>query len=471
MLQDFLSSAKKMPKQRSYSYSGVLLPEDPTFEQLQAVVPDYTAMLLAVMAALADRYERRPDYPFVDTKLDLLTGQDFPEDDPVRGPDTIYGWIQGRGLEALAGHCIWMHRRGVGTELLPRLQRMMREVLVRLRQMRRRNQGRLSFFMSPEGDPFRLDEDGRKGFFELGAGAPYGFSDLFCAKGMLAAARILGDLEAAAEARAYCHQVDQAIWQGNFASDQQPLDPKNPVRPGPGKYPHGPYMIQIGTAALMAALEADRSSVELGLRLIRHELRHHVNLQHRLPELQEYDFWEAIDGAGRPYRDGDAILCDPGHALECVGLILKFTTIVKRHRLAAESQLQEIAMVEDQMLLLLRHCFALGFQPGPGGICKAFDLVSRTSVNSDMPWWSLPETMRAAALCWQISSDPEPLRILSACHNAFTRHFVRPEFHLMAVQTRSAEGQAIPVIPATADADPGYHTGLSIIDMLNVLEP
>ena len=459
-----------MPKDRTHSYSASLLPEEPSFAQLQAIVSDYTAMLLATMTTLADRYERYPDYPFIDTKLDLITGEDFSADDPVGGRDTIYGWIQGRALEALAGHCIWAHHHNLGTDLLPRLQQMMRKVLIRLRQMRQRNKGHLSFFMSPEGDPFRLDDDGQKKFFTLNADAPYGFSDLFCAKGMLAASRILGDLEAADEAHFYCQQIDAAIWQDRFVSDQQSLDPKDPIRPASDKHPHGPYMIQIGTAALIAALEADRTSVDQGLRLIRHELRHHVNLQNRVPKLQEYDFWEAIDDEGQPYRDGDAILCDPGHALEFVGLTLKFTSVVKRHRLATEQQLAEIATVEEIMSPLLRHIFALGFQPGPEGICKACDLVSRTSLNTDMPWWSLPETMRAAVYCWRVSNDPECLRILSACHNAFVRHFVRPDLHLMAVQTRSDTGEVIPVIPATADADPGYHTGLSIIDLLNVVD-
>jgi hypothetical protein len=160
------------------AYRGNLLPETPTFEQLRIIVSDYTAMLINVMATLADRYERQPDYPFIDTKLDLITGEDFPLDDPVRSRDTIYGWIQGRGLEALAGHCIWLHRHGLATELLPRLRRMMGETLTRLRQMRCRNSGHLSFFMSPEGDPFKLDEEGNIQFFTIEADDPFGTSDL-----------------------------------------------------------------------------------------------------------------------------------------------------------------------------------------------------------------------------------------------------------------------------------------------------
>jgi hypothetical protein len=44
--------------------------------------------------------------------------------------------------------------------------------------------------------------------------------------------------------------------------------------------------------------------------------------------------------------------------------------------------------------------------------------------------------------------------------------FINPEVHLMAWQTRNLAGKPIELIPATPDADPGYHTGLSIIDFI-----
>ena len=454
-------------------YCGVLLPEEPTIEQVRTIVPDYTTMLLEAMAALADRFERRADYPFLDTKLDLLTGRDFPPGDPIRGPDAIYGWIQGRGLEAVASHCLWLHRRGLGSALLPRLARTMEQVLHRLRAIRARNAGRLFFFMTPAGEPFILDDDGRPQAYSLASDAPWGYSDLFCAKGMYAAARVLGDVEAAAETRAYCQQADEAVWQGNFASDQQPLDPANAVRAVPGRHIHGPYMIQIGAAALLADLDADPGSVEQGLRLIRRQLGHHVNLGGRIAALEEGDFWEAVDEDGQPYREDGRILSDPGHALECVGLTLKFAAAVRRHNLATVEQSEELTGIEAKMPAVLQRNFANGFQAGPGGICKAFDLVSREALNTDMPWWSLPETMRAALYCWKVASDDTAqqscLNILSACHNAFVRHYVLLDRHLMAVQTRSREGRPVPVIPATADVDPGYHTGLSMIDVLDML--
>jgi hypothetical protein len=40
----------------------------------------------------------------------------------------------------------------------------------------------------------------------------------------------------------------------------------------------------------------------------------------------------------------------------------------------------------------------------------------------------------------------------------------------MAYQTRNAKGKVVKVIPATPDADPGYHTGLSLIDAIKIMQ-
>jgi hypothetical protein len=81
--------------------------------------------------------------------------------------------------------------------------------------------------------------------------------------------------------------------------------------------------------------------------------------------------------------------------------------------------------------------------------------------------------MRAALLACAVADDGNDrarcLNVFAKCHNDFTRYYVRPDRFLMAVQTRNAEGVAIATIPATPDADPGYHTGLSIIDVLNLI--
>ena len=144
----------------SDGYRGVLLPKGPSFRNLRDIVADYETMVVTVMQAIADRHGRWPDYPFVNTKLNLITGEEFDEDDPIKGKGAIYGWIQGRALESLVGHCRWLRRRGMGEALVIRLEEMMRGLFDKLRDVRSRHAGRLRFFMTPEGDPFVLDDDG-----------------------------------------------------------------------------------------------------------------------------------------------------------------------------------------------------------------------------------------------------------------------------------------------------------------------
>lgn len=465
-------------------YTGQPLPKEPTLSHLQAAAVDYQAICYTTIKALVERFEAHirggTDYPFVDSKLDLHSGVDFPADDPVRGRQTIYGWIQGRGLEALVGHAAWLetHPQPDWRALAGRLRLMAQAVFAAVRRLRAANGGHLFFFMQPDGTPFTLGPGATPQTVSLPATAPSNFSDLFGAKGLLAAAYFLGDAAAQDEAEAYVERVTADIWEGRFQSDQQPLDPSNPIAHVPGRFDHGPFMIHLGTCAL--GVSAGRAQyIDTGLRLLEHELTHHVNLNGRLAAFEDGDFWESIDADGAPYREADGhVLCDPGHALEFVGLGLKFGRAVLDCPAVTAAQRAQLEAALAPMPVILRQSFAHGFQAGPGGICKAYDLVHRRRLHTDMPWWSLPETIRAAALCWEITADmttgeetrQECLRIWAACHNAFVGHFIRPQVHLMAVQTRTIDGRVSDAIPATADADPGYHTGLSLLDVLEVVK-
>lgn len=452
------------------NFRGFLLPENFENSDLQAMVSDCETMLVSVMQAIADRFDS--SYPFVNTKLDLMTGADFAIDDPIRGQNAVYGWIQGRALEALAGHCAWFRKKGLVPDLVGRLEMMMRQVLDQVRDMRAQNGGRLWFFMTPDGQPFKLDKKGTPTVFRLTPDIPLGFSDMFSAKGMFAAACYLGDGETKAESLSYINMVDDAVWTGRFENDQVPLDPTNIVLPQPGRHFHGPFMIELGTAAMLV-LQGEQQGVTMGLRLIQRELDHYIQVNGRVDGLLEGDFWEAIDDAGMPYCDENGqVLSDPGHALECVGLVLKFTQSAKQSGMLTPEQQKEIDRIETVMPLILHRNFDNGFLHY--GICKAFDLSARKPVNTDSPWWSLPETMRAAALCF-LTAPKAQTRTMSdaifrACHNAFVQSFVRPDLFLMAYQTVTAQGKPVSVIPATADADPGYHTGLSIIDVIDAVE-
>jgi len=459
-------------------WNPVLITE-PTDDAIRAARVSHETMLISVLDTILERHERDPGYPFIDTKLNLITGEDFaPGADPardVKSKRVVYGWIQGRGLEALAGHAEWLPACSVLSKMetrdrSERLRRMISGVLETMEALRGRNHGRVTFMMTPEGQPLGLSDDGTLESIELDP-AVRTFGDLFYSKGLYAAARALGLEAKTAEAEAYFRDVVTRIEAGGFVTDQISFDPKNKVRPVPGRSRQGPYMIGLFGISLVAGATGSAEWLDRGGRFIRRILDHHV-VHDRHSGLEPFDFIEAIDEAGRPWMDDGVILCDPGHALECVGAIARFLTVVRKLGAAEipNSLLDECRRVLPNVLV---HVFRLAWNPTAGGICKTYDLAGRRPHNDDMPWWNLPETIRSAALLLRLFPDManavDVRQVLADCSNAFLGRYVNPAVHLMAYQTRNARGEPIDVIPATPDADPGYHTGLAIIDFLRGL--
>ena len=446
-------------------------------QEMEPVKNDYRIMLARVLGIILDRYERDGNYHFINTKLSLITGLDFDEGDPIRGKNTIYPWIQGRGLEALAGHINWLQSTPKGMdrksadELANRSHNVLKEVFIQMEELRRRNGGRLYFMMTPQGQALRVDGDGQVVPHDLRADSPSSFSDLFYVKGMAAAAHALGLKDELAESMRWFKRICKDIVDGNFVSDQQQLDPKNTAaKKVEGRHAQGVYMISLGAIALFIKCGGDTEFKRIGFEFIDHILEYHINLDEDSSLSKKYDMWEFVTGDGSPFVDEDhTILSDSGHACEFVGLSLGMIAAMEKHYPLDDSDQEKIATYKQVLPEILRRNFANGFSPKGSGIAKAFDLISRKVINSDMPWWSLPETMRAAALTRPIVSDGEKLPIeemLAACSNAFIKYYVKSDLNLMAIQTLNIDNQPADVIPATPDADPGYHTGLSIIDFL-----
>jgi hypothetical protein len=460
---------------RNPSWSPVRIME-PTDEAVRAAGPSHETMIVSVLDAILDRHARDPAYPFVDTKVNIMTGEDFPPGpDPARdfkSKRVVYGWIQGRGLEALAGHAEWLPESRVLPESgkrnrVGRIDRMIRDVLEAMERLRARNGGRVPFMMTTQGQPLGVSDAGT---LEPIALDPHlrGFGDLFYAKGVYAAARHLRLEGKCAEAEALLKDLLVRIETQGFATDQQPFDPKNKVRPVPGRKSQGPFMIGLFGIGLVAGAAASAEWFERGCRFIRHLLDHHV-IHGRDSGLEPYDFVEAIDEAGRPGVDGGMIICDPGHAAECVGAMARF---LREARRAGAGSVPDALFDECRRVLprVLLHIFELAWNANAGGLCKTYDLAGRCPINGDLPWWSLPETLRAAALLLRLFPDLENAievrRVLAECSNALLFRAVNPRARLLAYQTRNARGDPVDVIPATPDADPGYHTGLAIIDFL-----
>ena len=453
---------------------------------------------------ILDRFEREgASYPFVNTKFDIVSNRDFDEtDEPFRRKECIYSWIQGRGLESLAKHIEYLEKRpsssvqgDANASLSSRLRRMLETVAGKMEELRKVNSGRLPFAMRLDGSSF----------FEQ-APSDANFSDLFYAKGLFAAGRVLGNETWLREGRELFLRVLEAIRNRRFRTDQQSFDPKNQVAFVPGKHPQGPRMIALGGIAdFLQAYPEEPLWLDTASEFIRFILDNHVSqggdaqlkridfieshktrpplwgdsssvfianwlnrlaMKGAISQLQKYDFIESLDDDLMPWKDDNTLFCDPGHALEFTGLAGKCLLVLKRQG-RGQALIDEAGRVLPQLFC---HVFDYGFNWKAGGIVKGFDLVSRCPVNSDMPWWSLPETTRAglelAALYPEVAG---PLsQRAGMAFQAFTQGFLQDNG--FGCQTRSAEGDIIQVIPAVSDADPGYHTNLSLMDAEELLE-
>lgn len=423
---------------------------------------DQRRLILTVLDAILTRCERRPDDPFIDTKLSLLDGADFPADDPIRGRGTIYGWIQGRALEALAGHGLWLQATALPPELRESFVGRIRALLppaVEALEAIRAEHGGLSFMMARDGTSLGLDDQGRVAPRAVTDERPYNFSDLFYAKGLATAGAFLQRTDWRDAGVALFERVLADVVADRFASDQQPLDPANvAVRADPNRRGEGPRMIAVGACARLAQVTDDPGRWwDAGRALVDYLLAHHVAAEDAAP-LRAGDMWEFIGPDGAPYPVGDHLLSDSGHACEFVGLALQLATVARVDLPESFARLGTV----------LRQNFANGWTGL--GICKSYDLRTRRPIQRDMPWWSLPETLRAALSAAAILGEGREkyLEIARLCANAFSENFVRDDLHLMATQTIDENGDPIDAIPATPDADPGYHTGLSLIDALAV---
>eukprot|EP00912_Choanoflagellata_sp_UC4_P000051 UC4_evm3s34 len=292
--------------------------EQTTDTEFRQCAASYRRIVVEVITCIAERFKNNgKDYPFIDTKLDLLTGSEFPKNDVIYGRDAIYGWIQGRGLESLVEHAIFLSSEPRNDKLIVTLNDMVKTLVTQINIMRSRNNGHLYFLMDTSGRPYKLSNDKTRQYFVMEKGHPYGYSDLFASKGLFAAAIHTNNKILLTDALDYINNIENAILKGTFKSDQISLNP--------GNYPevtnvdvHGPFMIHIGTLTMMVKANIN-GATDRGIQLIEKVINAHTNMEEKQANLKKGDMWEYIDSEGSPNQEQNGILIsDPGHALEFV---------------------------------------------------------------------------------------------------------------------------------------------------------
>lgn len=366
---------------------------------------------------------------FLNTKVNSLTLADYGEADGLRGPDYTYGWIQGRGLEALVSHAAFFETRDAA--LSRRLDDAGRLLFARIKELQARD-GHVYFRYDAGLCPVRADRDGAV-TAQQPAGDVFTYSDAFAAKGLVAAAARYAPEELPGYLR-YLTDVIAAIEDGRFQmGEEKPLGGKA-LAGEPDDF--GPRMILLGAAGMLERCGLSDHTA-YAQRFIDHVIENHL---------------DAKTGLLRNVPGGDE--CNVGHGIEFAGFALDHAPVRRNPAL--------VATLERILIASFRASFA------ECGLHLTVSVSSGEKLSPYRPWWSLPETIRTAALCHQLTGSADSLAIWQEADSAFFDHYWRGA-PAIAYQTRTADGPT-DYVPATPDLDPGYHTGLSLLAAIHVAE-
>ena len=363
---------------------------------------------------------------FLNTKQNSITLADYGPADGLRGPGYTYGWIQGRGLEALATHAAYFEHSQ--PELAGRLDGVARKLYHALDALWERD-GHAYFCCDETLHPI-LAGDGVAEPFSKPPADIYAYSDIFVTKGLLAAAARYAPSEIDRHLEKFSAIVD-AIEQRRFQMNERVALSHEAVAQQADDF--GPRMILLGAAGPLVRMGRGEAA-GFADRFI-------ANVLER--------YFDPASGLLRNTPGDD--VCNVGHGIEFVGFALDY--------LGDDVGAGTLAQLET----ILLASFASGFHDP--GIRLTVSAKTGEPLSPYCPWWSLPETIRSAALAYERSGRQEVLAVWQKAHTAFFTNYWRG-VPAIAFQTRTEAG-AVDYVPATPDLDPGYHTGLSLLAAIN----
>ena len=384
----------------------------------------YEACNRATLTWILDRHDPRE---FLETKVNPLTGVDYDTSWGLRGPDFTYGWIQGRGLEALVTFANFY--RGNDLALSDRLFERARGLYQTLAKLFARD-GRIYFLYDANLNPIRTVAGGFRP--QAITTSVFSYSDAFVAKGLVAAASHFAK-EREGQYLDYLSDVIAAIVEDRFQLDEACA--LSPERAAAEPRDFGPRMILLGAAGLLQRCgHADRTSFA-------DSFIDYVLGQHH----------DAATGLLLNVPGEDA--CNVGHGIEFCGFAFEHLT--------DRPDDPRIGILVE----ILRTSLEAGLQ-GPG-IALTVSAKTGRAISSYYPWWPLPEAIRAAALGWKLSDNDSLIDLWQRADAAFFTNYWQPELNF-AYQTRSIDGP-VDYVPATPDLDPGYHTGLGLLAAIRAI--
>ncbi len=445
---------------------------------LTAALRRFPALFMPTFRAAVERFGAFPSLGgWIDMKIDPISGAERGAG-AQRAPSTerqgeadlyargrVYGWIQGRGLEAMSAFIRWKESSPearspeTGPIDAARAAKSLYARIVETCFPERDGRLRGGFVMDPEGN--NLGDQVKASGTTLTA--------LFLLRGLIAYASlgrrgedwswIVTALRGAIDAalRGECLN-DQLSFGASGGGAAQGISPDARLRGYEGR------MIALGACRLLYGHTLDPADSDRGARLVESVLKEHFFRN------EEGEAWLSDLPTGWPVQGRESALdpkrapglgslcpVNPGHIIEFAGLALQF------HRLAGCLAPERLAILGE----LATTSWSLGRAPF-GGIVRGMDGLGGGILDPHCPWWSSFEAVRSFSELLLSTEDAETrvrcVDIIGLSLDCIESAYLGPSKTGIPVQTLSPEGQVADFIPATPDLDPGYHTGIPLID-------
>jgi len=408
-----------------------------------------TVVFEAGIRLLLERHRRRPNFPFPDTKFNPNTGIDLPKS----SYSVLYPWFFGRGAEACAAHLAILETlsglRDVRREAQELLNSFIKASTDAILKTIDRNKGRCPFRVNTNFQA--IDHSGKAIQVDPSVRSP---ADLFCAKGLLVSKE---SDKVAVGKRMFWEFVEIALDSG-YRSEY--IDESTEL------LSHVPYMLALGAIRYLVTLESDRDLYDyakLVATIITTVLKRHYDAETHV--FSEYVLKTTHQRLS---------YLNPGHAIEFAGLGLQAIEAIEEATSSLSSDIS--ATFEEAKFTLpkiLINSFQFGYNALHHGIFQAVDTRTKEILDENMPWWNLPETLRAATRAAVVIDDAvlkrRLLDIIAKCHNDYFTYYINPQLMYFPFRTRNGKtGCVVDVMPAVPEADPLYHSNLSFIDMQDV---
>ena len=402
-----------------------MFPISNDIEFLQLARSVYVRAIQDAMQWQLDRM--RASCPLINTKLNSITLKNYSRQDGLRSEEFVYGWIQGRGLEAMVTQAAWFANFNTdmaNARLARRLEHKVAELYPLLRNLFHSGQGAYFCYnknfqpvccSDPEGSTHQQRDPGI---------ATY--SDLFVIKGLIAAASrfVPEDLP---EHLSALETVINAINNNQFLIAEANHITQSALTEQLPDF--GPKMIALSAASLLRRVHLEKMDT-FSARFINDVIDEHLDRKSGLVA--------TIPGGEQ---------CNIGHSIEFAGLALE------------TSKVEPGSDLGKLLCEIIDVAFNTGFNGT--GLLLTVDIPTRQATSDICPWWSLPECIRAASLGYELTGSGKMLKIWKTAHAAFFRNYWR-HTPPVAYQALTKVGP-IDIVPATPDLDPGYHTGLGLL--------